>query len=517
MTYDQSNLKTRPSNGQTPFDPQLALYFVDCIRSLGRIEITLVVRLENHGTGDALDVKVQIVAMPFDYTLESWRSPMRMVGRLSPGDVQTLEFTILLKNMRVHFINAAFDITFNDREGGRKIHLLLKIPLTKEKDENVLLENPYIPGKPLDPRFAGEMFYGRREMLQFIVDNLKGRFSQNMLLLHGQRRIGKTSLLLQLRYRLLKPPFYPVFLDMQGMVDMGTYTFLHHISNGITDAIKESNINVQAPSRQTLLEGGFAAFSEFLDMVGSELHDGYLVLMFDEFEELENRVRNRKIDRDIFPFIRSLMQHRPWTIFIFAGTHKLEDLSKDYFSIFFNTAIYREIGFLSESDAEQLIREPVISWISYAVRAVKRIKDATAFHPYFIQLICFHLVDRVTREGRNQITFQDVNEVIQEITSGGVPHLNYLWEQSSPQEQTVLSSIAELQRTMPRTKHFPHVEIMRAIESMGDRLTQAEFSHAIEGLIARDLVRIAPTSHAYGITFDLLSRWIREKYPHSPM
>jgi hypothetical protein len=237
-------------------------------------------------------------------------------------------------------------------------------------------------------------------------------------------------------------------------------------------------------------------------------------MMLDEFEELEKRVHDGKLDRDIFSFIRSQIQRRSWLIFIFAGTHKLEELSKEYFSIFFNTVIYKEIGYLNDTEAEQLIRQPVMQSISYEDRAVKRIKDATMSNPYFIQLICHNLVERVNREGRTQVNFQDVDRVITQMTSGEgeVVHLDHLWKYSSPSEQLVLLAIAELQRSLPRVKNFSVDEIKRQIETNGSKLSQESFWHAVESLKARDLLRHSQENHAYGIAFELFSHWIREKY-----
>lgn len=495
-------------------DPQLALQLVDCVRLPGQTETTLVVRLDNPGANDALDVEAHVATTPFsEYLLESWRSPTRLVGRLCPGDKQSLEFTVIPKNTRDPYINVVIQVSFRNLQGEQSNRFELRIPLASDKGEQFQFQNPYIPGSPLDPRYSGNMYFGRRELIQSIFDNLVGKYQQNILVLHGQRRIGKTSTLLQLRFDRLKPPFYPVFLDMQGLADVGTYLFLHRITKAIAETLTEFGLPMEAPARQAILEGGYGAFDEFLDRVGSELHGGYLVLMLDEFEELEKRVQNHKLDRDIFFFLRSQMQHRRWMIFIFAGTHKLEELSKEYFNIFFNTALYHEVTFLTKNEAETLIRQPVAPAISYEDRAVNRILNATNNHPYFIQLICYHLMNVLNREARSQVSFSDVDDVIQSITQGEVGHLDYVWEQSTSHERWVLCGIAELQRTLPRVKHFPDVEILREIESMGERMALAEFSHAVETLIARDLVRHDQGSRACGITFELLSRWIREKHP----
>lgn len=55
-------------------------------------------------------------------------------------------------------------------------------------------KNPYVIGVPL----TGEVgFYGRRAVFTFVEDTLDTEY-QNVMVLYGQRRVGKTSLLHQL-------------------------------------------------------------------------------------------------------------------------------------------------------------------------------------------------------------------------------------------------------------------------------------------------------------------------------
>ena len=49
-----------------------------------------------------------------------------------------------------------------------------------------------------------------------------------------------------------------------------------------------------------------------------------MVLLVDEFEELQMRVEDNRISRTILSNIRHLMQHEKKLSFLFCGTHKLE-------------------------------------------------------------------------------------------------------------------------------------------------------------------------------------------------
>ena len=66
--------------------------------------------------------------------------------------------------------------------------------------------NPYIAGKALgDPRG----FFGREDVFR-LVETVLSSPDQNSVVLFGQRRIGKTSILLNLRSRLSSASFVPV-------------------------------------------------------------------------------------------------------------------------------------------------------------------------------------------------------------------------------------------------------------------------------------------------------------------
>jgi len=52
-------------------------------------------------------------------------------------------------------------------------------------------------------------------------------------------------------------------------------------------------------------------------------------------------VQDGKLTADIFPYLRNLVQHERKVDFVFAGTHKLEELAVEYWSILFNIAAYK--------------------------------------------------------------------------------------------------------------------------------------------------------------------------------
>ena len=73
--------------------------------------------------------------------------------------------------------------------------------------------NPYIAGNPLT---GTEMFFGRSDVFDFIHQALSGQHQDNVLVLYGQRRTGKTSILYQMD-RNLSDRYLCVFIDLHGL------------------------------------------------------------------------------------------------------------------------------------------------------------------------------------------------------------------------------------------------------------------------------------------------------------
>jgi AAA+ ATPase superfamily predicted ATPase len=59
------------------------------------------------------------------------------------------------------------------------------------------------------------MFFGRDDVFDWIEKSITGQYSEHILVIHGQRRVGKTSVLKQLGNR-LPSKYIPVFFDLQG-------------------------------------------------------------------------------------------------------------------------------------------------------------------------------------------------------------------------------------------------------------------------------------------------------------
>lgn len=384
-----------------------------------------------------------------------------------------------------------------------------KEPSTKPEDrramekrgEFIVLElNPYIAGPALR---TGEMFFGREDVFQYIKKNLKGRYQDNIIVLYGQRKMGKTSALYQLPSR-LGEEHIPVFVDMER-ITRGTDYFFYTIAFCIYESLERHGIFVDEPNREAFRGEPESYFeNHYLREVRRHIGDKHLVLIIDEFEVIEENIERDVLDPGILNYLRHLMQHGPNLDFIFTGTHRIEELVGDYWSIFFNLALYKKISFLDERATEQLITEPVRGYFTYAPSAVTRIQKLAGAHPYFTQLLCHKLVGYRNEKRLNRVNVRHVDDVIQKVIEEGGVNISYIWRGSSLKEKLLLVALNEIIR-------------LKGTASTGDVerfLQQKNITLNIPGVIKNLEVRdvIVERDGRCEFAVDLFRYWIDENY-----
>jgi hypothetical protein len=237
----------------------------------------------------------------------------------------------------------------------------------------------------------------------------------------------------------------------------------------------------------------------------------HLLLMFDEFEELQKRVEDGKLDAEVFPFLRNLMQHEEPLDFVFAGTHKLEELGAEYWSILFNIASYKKITFLSHDDAQRLITDPVKPHLEYDPLAIERIIGVTGGHPYFTQVVCHELVSYHNETQRSYLTANDVVEVLDRIVERGEAHFKFIWAEAAANERAVLLALSDV---LANAETASADDVREQLDKCAACPTEIPVLQVLDRLEMADiLTRSGPRSNLYRFKIDLIRRWIYATRP----
>ena len=283
------------------------------------------------------------------------------------------------------------------------------------------IESPYVIGIPLTEQ--QEIFVGRTDISARIEQLLLDR-RRPPLLLYGQRRMGKTSLLYNLS-RLLPSTVVPLFVDLQGPASQAQdYAgFFYNIARAMRNsAQRQRNLELPDLTRKILSVDPFTYFDEWLDGVEHALGECTALVTLDEFEALEGAINKGRLDgQDLLSMLRHLIQHRPRFKILLTSSQTLEAF-RHWSSYLINIQVVH-ISYLSQIEAYQLIEQPVKDFaLHYEPNASQRIFELTRGHPFLIQLLCDEIIalkNDQTAKTRRLACLADVEQAIPETLARG--------------------------------------------------------------------------------------------------
>jgi len=292
------------------------------------------------------------------------------------------------------------------------------------------MPNPYQTGNPIQ-RIRQTLFKGRKELKDEIVNSLL-EHDRPTIVLHGPRRMGKTSFLLQLP-ALLPAHTIPVFVDLQRPSSVqNNASFLFQTAKSISTQARPRKIIIPPPIRDDFFKSPFDAFEEWIEEKAiPAIMTFQLLITFDEFEKLGQAIANEKMDYSILDQIRNLIQHQTQMAFLFAGVQTMDDLGENWSSYFINTRPI-SIGYLKDEEAHELITNPDYESdfnLKYDTEVIQSIKNFTKCHPYLIQLVCKALVDIANEMRTDYANINMLSRAIDLSLKQGAPYFRNVWDE----------------------------------------------------------------------------------------
>lgn len=295
--------------------------------------------------------------------------------------------------------------------------------LTEAVAQSQLIDNPYIVGLPLTEQ--QQIFVGRTDVSAHIEQLLLDQ-RRPPLLLYGQRRMGKTSLLRNLG-RLLPNAIVPLFVDGEAISLASDYPdLLYNTARAMARSAEEQRGLILPPlSREGLVANPFTRFNEWLDEIEQVLEvRGQSIALFalDEFEAIDYVMNKGRFDEtDVLRTLRHLIQHRARFKILLAGSHTLDEF-QHWAGYLVNVRVVK-IGYLEEGEARQLVEYPVTGFpLRYESDASRRVLKLTRGHPLLVQLLCSEIVEFKNEcpiAERRLVTLADVEAAVPRATASG--------------------------------------------------------------------------------------------------
>jgi hypothetical protein len=365
--------------------------------------------------------------------------------------------------------------------------------------------NPYIVGNPVR---SPEMFFGREEDFQFIRTKLRGERHGCVIVLCGERRTGKTSILYQILNGRLGQDFLPVFLDMQGMIVQRDAEFL----DGLASRIREVIATYCGSGRDILPAAvdSYQDFNQFMDVAAGLAGHCRLVLLIDEYELIETKVKDAKLGGEIFSYFNSLLLRYPQLSFVFTGSKGLA--VSGAWTALLERSIYRKISFLARKDAQELVRAPLQNRVFFTSGMVNDLLRLTHGHPFYTQAVCQTLVEVLNEQQSNMVNRRALDETVRRMLENPPPQLFYQWKSLSSPQKLVLSALATLLKKPRGYQSSDRVEkLLRSLPreypcQLDTPIIRMHFETLRDGsVLDRDQA-------GYRFTMDLMRLWVQSEH-----
>jgi hypothetical protein len=367
------------------------------------------------------------------------------------------------------------------------------------------ISNPYIVGNPIK---TSEMFFGRQDDFDFIKRKLESGQKSYIIVLCGERRSGKTSILFQILSGCLGEEFIPVLIDMQAMAGLkNEREFFEKCANETLKCI-DDKLDIETFFKEA--DSSFKGFSAFLEEIHKRNPQKHLLFLVDEYELIEAKISEGSLNENLIPYLAGLLEGEQLISFLFTGSTSLEDRDTKLWQILFAKSLFRNVSYLSRDDSLRLITEPVKGRISFETEVLNTIYRLTFGQPFYTQVVCQNIVDYVNEKQLNQIQLEDLEVVVGEILENPLPQMIYFWNSLSDDKKLVLSLLAEiLERPEQRIKAEDIIKESRQ-RKFGLDLTIKSINMSLEGLFHSQYV--SKTDAGFNLQMDLFRRWIKRDH-----
>jgi type I restriction enzyme M protein len=325
--------------------------------------------------------------------------------------------------------------------------------------------SPYIVGNPVDRE---DMFYGRADVIERIRRQLGAEANANVILLEGNRRTGKTSVLRQLQTRNALPGWITVYCSFQdaegdesraGITTQNVYRLM---ARTLGWALFDGGVRTWLPGEpkppttqqpfkiefRRALDHAFAGphpfetFEEYLATALEAALPRRVLLMLDEFDKLQEGIDTGVTSPQVPENIRHLLQHHTGLSAILTGSRRLKRLREEYWSALFGLGYRIGISALPLEDAQRLVTEPVVDRLSYLPAARDRLVDLCAQQPFLVQSLCNRVFERAAEAKERTITLASVNEAATEMVREN-EHFRTLWHYAQTHRRRLLLALCE--------------------------------------------------------------------------
>jgi len=388
--------------------------------------------------------------------------------------------------------------------------------------------NPYKVGTPID---SDDRLYGRDAIISRLINALPQADDPTLLILSGNRRAGKTSILKRLMAPGCVPGWLPIFSDFQGIDSrnaVGSFSandLFRMLARNVLDAVLQFVLVSDVPRIESIAKssapllfsgadstgiGPFDSFRSMLVQLHKELRPIRLLLIMDEFEKLQDGIASDTLSPQVLDNFRWLFQHQKGISTILSGSPRIKKLQEEYWAILFGLGVVEPVGALDIPFARLLVSEPANGMLVYSQAAVDEICRLTSRQPYLIQSVCHRVFTLSTERADQAITLEMVGEAAHRFAESSSYFLDLFRTYIRSAHQRFLVFLIDECTKGPDRVTFDLLSTR--LEEAGLRYSIMSLKHDLEELRELEVVAFGGENDrtSYRINVPLFSLWLHE-------
>lgn len=319
-----------------------------------------------------------------------------------------------------------------------------------EKSSNITAQNfgtnPYQVGTSLDEQEDEKLFYGRDKIVKKIQTSLRSEGASTVLLLEGNRRIGKTSILKHLQLPEVLPEWIPIYINFQGAKGskekpgVPDEEIFYEITRQIIFKLHSLGFEFEAVEigkvsseismlkldtkirRELRPQFDVGNPFELLDIQAEAIKDAIgnkrIVLLLDEFNKIQEGIETGVTSATVPENIRNLFNNHNRISGILGVAKRLKNMRENYWSALFGLGVLIPVGTLDSDSARRLVIEPAADKLTYPIDISNQILELTICQPYFLQSLCHRIftecLERQERIVSQRILERAVSEMVED-------------------------------------------------------------------------------------------------------
>jgi len=358
----------------------------------------------------------------------------------------------------------------------------------------------HMSGSGLSGEALDHHFVGRDELLEKLVLYTRDAHS---IVLFGQRRIGKTSLLRKIEKSHEKwkreHKIIPVFMDAQPLNSEGD--FFEKASREI-----RNRFGIKAHGE---IPTTWKKFDDFLTQeVQTRLEDCHILLMVDEAVN----VFKGELENSHFTDLRSLIQEPNQLIFLFCGTYALKRAydSGRYLNDVLDEPI--AVNYLSYEESKALLTKPAKNILEFEEFILKRAYSETNGQPLLLQKLGAKLIVQFNQsvdnglERSKRVDKDDLDEAINALIEeeGNNAFSNPWNEEYDAEKRHVLTVLA---KKVEEHKHPQNIEDILSSLANFD-LSREAIEAVLLSLVKEEILK--QQGNTYDFVVPLYRQWITQ-------